>query len=75
MIMAGPIITGSPFIPIVGQTFEVAFGKITYQGKTDFWGARIRIDGLQPKDWYDIDAGGPLDPKLAAFVVQAYRQI
>lgn len=73
--MASAWITDRAFIPTVGSEYEVAFGKVIYNGQTGDWTARIRTDGLLPSQWIDLDTGAQLDPALADYVVQAYREI
>jgi hypothetical protein len=73
--MPSPIISNQAFVPDVGETYEVNFGTITYQGVQGQWGAQIRIEGAGTAQWIDIGTGKPLDPELAKFVVQAYRRI
>ena len=73
--MASAWITGRAFIPTVGKHYEVAFGKVTYQSQTGVWTAKIRADGTLPSQWIDLDTGNQLDPALAIYVVQAYREL
>lgn len=65
----------SAFIPVVGKCYEIHFGKVTLNGQTGFWSARIRVNGAHPSQWLDIDTNHQLDPSLAVYVVQASREI
>lgn len=73
--MTSAWITGRAFVPTIGCEYEVTFGKVIYNGQTGDWTARIRADGLLPSQWIDLDTAAQLDPALAAYVVQAYREI
>jgi hypothetical protein len=66
---------GTAFIPVVGKCYEVHFGSFTLDGKTGFWSARIRVNGIGTAQWIDLDTGKPLDPRIATHVVQGYREI
>jgi hypothetical protein len=68
-------ITERAFVPEVGGSYEVSFGKIHYRGREGHVTAKLRINGLAPSDWFDIDEGAPLDSALAQCVVQAFRAI
>jgi hypothetical protein len=68
-------ITGQVFIPEVGKFYEVTFGEVTFQGKKGIGTARIRVDGTDPSQWFDIDDQCKLPPELARYVVQGYRQL
>lgn len=64
-----------PFTPEPGQCYEVAFGKVSVQGREVYGRVRIRADGHDPSQWFDIDAGRMLDPELQACPVRAFRHI
>lgn len=68
-------ITQPAFPAIVGLSYEVSFGKITYQGKFGDWTAKIRVGGNSRDQWIDLETGLPLDADLAKFVIQAYRPL
>lgn len=63
------------FPAVVGLSYEVSFGKVTYQGRFGDWTAKIRVDGNSRNQWIDLDTGRPLDAGVAKFSVQAYRQL
>jgi len=67
--------TGAAFIPVVGKCYEVHFGNFTHGGQTGFWSAQIRVKGTGTAQWEDIDTGSPLDPGIAKYIVQAYKEI
>lgn len=64
-----------PFTPEPGQCYEVAFGKVILQGREVYGRVRIRADGPEPSQWFDLDAGRALDPELQSRPVRAFRHI
>jgi hypothetical protein len=73
--MASSWVTGHAFPAVVGKNYEVAFGNVTYQQQPGMWTAKIHVAGAGPANWVDLDTGAAIDPALANFVVQAYREI
>lgn len=63
------------FMPVEGKSYELAFGKIRYAGQERHVIKRVRIDGPESRNWFDIDEGRPLDSDLRAFMVKAFRQL
>ena len=72
---AGAFQVGRPFLPEEGKTYDLSFGKITYQGREGDWHCTVRIDGPGPRDWIDLDTDGPIDPQLVRFAVQAWLEL
>ena len=68
-------IVDQPFVPVVGQCYEVAYGKVVQLGRERYARARIRIDGTDPSQWLDLDEGQMLDADLQQRPVRAYRPI
>lgn len=69
------MVIGKAFNPLVGKCYDLRFGKIRLNGQDVYCSARIRVNGLLPTQWEDIDTGQPLDQRLNAHRVQAYREI
>lgn len=68
-------IVNQPFVPTIGQCYEVAYGKVSQHGRERYARARIRIDGAQPSQWFDLDEGQVLAPFFQDCPVRAYRPI
>ena len=68
-------ITDEEFAPIEGKAYELAFGKILHAGEERPLIKRVRIDGPTRDNWFDLDAGRPLDSDLHAFNVRAFRKL
>jgi hypothetical protein len=69
------MVIGKTFTPLVGKCYDLRFGKIRLDGEDVYCSARIRVNGLSPAQWEDIDTGRPLDQRLNVHRVQAYREI
>jgi hypothetical protein len=63
------------FVPEVGKSYEVTFGKVTFNGELAPVLRRIRIDGAASDQWFDLDAGTPLDSQLRQLPVRGFRPI
>jgi hypothetical protein len=61
------------FVPVEGKSYQVTYGKILYGGEFRPVVKRIRIDGPQPGDWFDLDEASPLDRELQAHAVKGFR--
>lgn len=72
---AGGWIVDEEFAPVVGRTYQLAFGRIPFGGEHKPVLKSVRIDGATPDQWFDIDEERRLDQALHAFPVKAYRQI
>jgi hypothetical protein len=68
-------IVDQPFVPEPGQCYEIAYGKVSFQGRDIHVRKRIRADGSTPSQWFDLDAGQPLDPELQTHPVRAFRPL
>jgi hypothetical protein len=66
---------GKPFTPLCGKCYDLRFGKINLDGQEKYCSARIRVNGLSPSQWENIDTGKPLDPRLSLYRVHAYKEI
>lgn len=63
------------FLPVEGQSYQVTYGKIFFDGQHRYVLKRIRIDGPEPDDWLDLDQKKPLDRELQALAVKGFRPI
>jgi hypothetical protein len=63
------------FIPDPGHCYELAFGKLFFDGQHRHVIKRVRVDGEQPSQWQDLDEERPLDPELRSCPVKAFRVI
>jgi hypothetical protein len=59
------------FIPLIGNSYELAFGRIAFGGEDKPLIKRVRIDG--PGEWFDLDTQAPVDRVLLAQPVKAFR--
>lgn len=69
-------VTGQPFAPLAGRSYELAYGAIPHGGAggdTRPLVKRVRIDG--PGDWHDLEAGAPLAAELRERAVLAFREL
>lgn len=66
---------GKPFIPVIGKCYDIRFGKIKYKEQEALYSARVRINGISPAQWEDLDTGHPLDPGLGSHTIQAHKEI
>jgi hypothetical protein len=69
------MVIGKAFTPLLGKCYDLRFGKIKLDGQSVYCSARIRVNGMLPSQWEDIDTGQPFDQRLSAHRVQAYREI
>jgi hypothetical protein len=63
------------FIPVIGKSYELAYGHILRGGVQQKVIKRVRIDGPTPVAWFDLDEQQALDPDLHGHPVQAFRLI
>lgn len=63
------------FLPVEGESYELAFGKLFFDGEHRHVIKRVRIAGSQAGDWFDLDEGKPLDKNLQTAAVKAFRRI
>jgi hypothetical protein len=68
-------IVDQPFVPTIGKSYELAFGKIFLGGESRHVIRRVRVDGTSPDNWIDLNEGKPLDKDLQLFRVKAHRSI
>lgn len=61
------------FIPVIGKSYELAFGRIPFGGDDKHVIRRVRIDGMDAHDWFDLDRQQPMDDALRAYPVRAFR--
>lgn len=63
------------FHPQTGHSYELAFGKVLFNGEHQPVVRRVRIDGPTPDQWFDLDEQAPLDRELQLSPVRAFREI
>jgi muconolactone delta-isomerase len=63
------------FQPQTGATYDIAFGRLAADGKMQPVVRRVRIDGAEANQWFDMDAERALEPALQVMPVQAYRRV
>lgn len=68
-------ITSEHFAPVVGKTYEVAYGRLAIDERQAAVIRRIRVDGPAPQEWLDLDSMEPLPAQLQALPVKAYRRL
>lgn len=68
-------IVDRPFVPVQGESYELAYGNIPAGAGQRPVIKRIRADGPAPANWFDLDEGMPLDPGLHAYPVRGFRRI
>ena len=69
------LITNGAFVPMKDKCYEIHFGKIKVNNQTGFCVATIKVNGNDASQWIDLDTNNQLDPDIAKYVVQAYREI
>lgn len=63
------------FIPIIGKSYDITYGKIVFRGEHKHVIKRIRVDGPTPESWVDLGTGKPLDAELHGYAVKGFRAI
>lgn len=61
---------GRAFTPVEGHRYE-----IVWQGDSGPIRNTIRVDGLHPDLWFDLDRGEPLSSDLAVLSIKAFRDL
>jgi|GEM_PF-1850163 len=72
---AGDWITEQRFVPEDGACYELLFSRIPPRAGEPPVTKRVRADGPSAADWFDLEAQQPLDRKLYAYAVKAYRRL
>lgn len=68
-------VVGEKFSPETGKSYEIAFGRVPFNGQETQVVRRIRADSPSPQDWIDLETHRPMDRGLYAYTVKAYRRI
>ncbi|HYD61093.1 MAG TPA: hypothetical protein VEC35_12090 [Noviherbaspirillum sp.] len=63
------------FEPVVGKTYQLAFGRLPFGREMRTVIRTVRIDGLQPEQWFDMDEGKYLESGLNPISIKAFRRI
>ncbi|WP_147375670.1 hypothetical protein [Noviherbaspirillum cavernae] len=66
-------IVDRPFEPIEGESYELAYGKLLVDGGEGHVIKKVRIDGVAPQAWIDLDTGRALDSQLQMLPVRGFR--
>lgn len=68
-----PWVIDQPFAPQLGQCYELAFGKLWVREEYRPVVKRIRVDGSEPSEWFDLDENRMLDASLQTYQVKGFR--
>lgn len=68
-------VLNEPFAPVIGQTYDLTFGKILFDGEDKHVVKRVRIKGRAPSDWIDVGEGRPLHSDLHNCPVRGFRWV
>lgn len=63
------------FEPIIGRTYQIAFGRVPFGRELKNVMRTLRIDGPEPEQWFDVNEGKYLEKGLNLHSVKAYRQL
>lgn len=63
-------VSGVPFQPEQDLSYELLLGDAEHHVRKI-----VRIDGIAPAEWYDLEYERPLDATLRALPVRAYRRL
>lgn len=63
------------FDPEDGACYELLFSRIPPRAGEPPVIKRVRADGPSAADWFDLETQQPLDRKLYAYAVKAYRRL
>ncbi|HEY0848220.1 MAG TPA: hypothetical protein VGE12_22825 [Noviherbaspirillum sp.] len=68
-------IVDEPFEPVVGKTYQIAFGRVPFGRELKNVMRTVRIDGAAPEQWFDVDEGRYLEQGINMLSIKAFRQI
>ena len=68
-------IVDEPFVPELGHSYEISYGKLADGGQEKHVIKQVRIDGTAPSRWIDLADDKPLAERWQMLPVQAYRLI
>jgi hypothetical protein len=68
-------IVDEAFEPVIGKTYQLAFGRIPFDRELRTVIRTVRIDGPEPEQWFDLDEGRHLEEGLNPHTIKAFRQI
>ncbi|RZI44622.1 hypothetical protein EGT07_04200 [Herbaspirillum sp. HC18] len=63
------------FEPIIGKTYQIAFGRLPFGREMRNVVRTVRIDGPEPEQWFDVDEGKRLEKGLNLNSIKAFRQL
>lgn len=68
-------IVDQTFEPVIGKTYQLAFGRVPFGREMRNVIRTVRIDGPEPEQWFDVDEGKRLEAGLNLLSIKAFRQI
>ena len=63
------------FSPVEGTCYELAFTHIPMREQMRPVIKRVRVEGPTIEDWVDLDTERPIERRLYAYAIKAYRRI
>lgn len=63
------------FEPIIGKTYQIAFGRVPFGREMRNVIRTVRIDGPEPEQWFDVDEERRLEDGLNLNSIKAFRRI
>ena len=68
-------VVDEPFIPELGHSYEITYGKVPLAGEERHVVKKVRIDGTDPGHWFDLDADAPLASHWQELPVKGFRPL
>ena len=68
-------VSDKKFLPELNKCYEVSFIEIINSSANRYVRSKLRIDGLNHTEWFDLEANKILDPELQKHDVYSYREI
>jgi len=68
-------IVDEKFEPVVGKTYQIAFGRVPFERELRNVIRTVRIDGPEPEQWFDVDEQRRLEDGLNLHSIKAFRRI
>src|SRR5688500_7869691 len=63
------------FEPVVGKTYQLAFGRVPFGRELRNMIRTVRIDGPESERWYDLDENRYLEEGVNVLSIKAFRRI
>jgi hypothetical protein len=61
------------FDPVVGKTYQIAFGRIPFGRELKNVFRTVRIDGRDSTQWYDVNENRYLEQGINEYSIKAFR--